>query len=193
MLTGFPPNRPQVLPSYASTFTSDHEKYLAEWLKGRKIVLEVGSGIGVITEYLARHADLVYACDPWTREKYRDGKSEQIGEHPFDTFCVNCWHHRLKIIPIHGSVEEVLPWMAKSDIRLDAICLDGAHQFEGLREHIKLVQAFYPDVEIIGDDYMWTFKSDMPVFRAVQSVLSDGFSLEEHGQMWKLIPNNHAK
>lgn len=188
MYIGFPFERPQVMPSLASTFTPDHERFIKEWLEGRKIVLEVGSGIGVTTEYMARHANLVYACDPWKEEQFKDGKSTAKGDHPFDIFCVNCWHARLKIIPIHGRVETVLPWMAANDIELDVIYLDASHQFAELTAHIELVRQYYPDSVIAGDDYNWSYQADMPVFRAVNKASSNGYHLTCSGPMWKLTP-----
>ena len=171
-----------------ATLTDHHQKLIFDQFSDKPIVVEVGSGIGRVTEFLAGVCAMVYAIDTWEHIVGPDERTQQLDETPFETFCINCWDSRLKIIPVHAKSLVGLEFLKSKGVKPHAIYLDGSHQYQGLLDDITTANSLFPGVPIYGDDFMWQCGSDMPVYRAIAKAIADpGFTIYTYaGGLWKL-------
>jgi hypothetical protein len=161
-----------------ATLTQDHISWVelvASKIQGKKIAIEIGSGIGKITEVLSNSCEMVYAVDPWVTTSGPDERTQQLDSTPFETFCINCWDARLKIIPVVGLSQVCIPWLDSRGVNPDLIYLDGSHQYEDFIEDIRLISESFPTATIIGDDYTWGYKTDRPITRGLTYAESIGY------------------
>lgn len=171
-----------------ATLTNHHQKLILDQFFDKPIVVEVGSGIGRVTEFLAGVCAMVYAIDTWEHTVGPDERTQQLDDTPFETFCINCWDSRLRIIPVHAKSLIGLEFLKSKGVKPHAIYLDGSHQYQAIVDDIITANTLFPGVPIYGDDFMWENGTDMPVYRALAKAIElthltlDPFS----GGLWKL-------
>lgn len=161
--------------------TPEHSDFFNTFLKDKRVIIEIGAGIGKITDLLAERVDLVYAIDQW-EALAGDERTAQTVEDCFEVFCINCWDSRLKIIPVEGWSKIVIPWIAEKGINPDAIYVDGSHTYTGFIADLLMCAEHFPNAILFGDDYRW---GDMSIYIALQNFSEKGYEITPHvGGMW---------
>ena len=107
---------------------------------------------------------MLFAVDIWPSnsdefEKYCDKKYiDQLKNHLpalYESFLVNCWDHKEKIIPLKMLTIEGLEKIHSLNVPLDMIYIDGCHYYEYVKNDIETSLRLFPDAVIYGDDYNW--------------------------------------
>lgn len=194
MNIGFPQSPISGAASIDAYYTDGHLKFIQDMVKRHnlRIVVEVGSGIGRITECLAENLDLVYAVDLWVQnlDPQVDQRTQQRHHMSFEAFCINCWDFRSKIIPIQGKSDVVMTYLAEKNVKPDALYLDGNHTTKGLRHDIETAQTLFPNAILFGDDFSWNNGITEPINFAVTKSAETGYSAFCTGaEFWELVPN----
>jgi predicted O-methyltransferase YrrM len=157
------------------------EKLIKE--KDPKVVIEVGSWLGLSTRHIARTMrkdGVVYAVDHWLGSPNEDNSSFDL-PNLYRQFLSNVIHENLtdKIIPIRMSSYEASRTL---DVKPDLIYLDATHDFYSVYEDLC---NWFPFVQghgvLCGDDYLWGY--DLPVQRAVH-LFAQLRNLTVHADGW---------
>jgi predicted O-methyltransferase YrrM len=100
---------------------------IADWVRGRKVIAEIGVFEGFTTAVMARAADpdaTIYAVDPFFRGRLGVSWSERIARHGLRSFVRR---GRVKFVrTLSDQVGEQVP------ARVDFTFLDGDHSLEGI-------------------------------------------------------------
>jgi predicted O-methyltransferase YrrM len=152
-----------------------------------KIVIEVGSWLGLSTRYIAGKAPnaTILAVDHWKgSSEHQQQKFEQILPLLYDTFLVNCWHLRDRLIPVRQSSVRGMQEIAKCGVFPDVVYIDADHSHEAVVMDLEAALDLFPDTTIIGDDFNWPGVES--AVRYVTSRRNRQFSVT--GVAWQLLP-----
>ncbi len=163
-----------------------------EWLIRRsnvKIVIEVGSWMGLSTRHLAKtipHDGVVYAVDHWMGTPNEDNRGFDI-PNLYRQFLSNVIHENLthKIIPIKMSSLEASQTLK---VRPDLVYLDASHDFSSVMLDLILWFPFVKGHGILcGDDYFWAhdpYNGGGPVQRAVDTFARENNLIVHNDGLW---------
>lgn len=149
----FPKEKPKVEKKICGWFNSTNSAYLRMMLnKNVKYVMELGSWLGMSARTMADFAPnaTVICIDHWKGSiEHQDIFFPEL----YETFLVNCWDYKDRIIPIK---EESIVGMKKvyeSGIKPELIYVDASHEYEDVKKDIQTAKKLFPDAVICGDDY----------------------------------------
>ena len=155
----WPSEKPHVLPNEHGWFHNPEKvKALESLIKpNMNILCEIGSWLGQSTRVLlnAQPTAYVLSIDHW------EGSSEHnITQFPFlpvlyETFLVNCWEYRDRLIPIKANSIDGLQIIAKYNIKPDLILIDASHKYQDVLKDLETAYQLFPNAIICGDDYSW--------------------------------------
>ena len=154
-----------------------------------KVILELGSWKGVSTRLLAgvaKGADVI-AVDTWrgSEEHTDDTEVKNMLETLYDTFLVNCWDYRDRIIPLRMTTLEGMENVADAGVQPDAVYVDAAHDTHSVLVDTETAVRLFPNARIIGDDFSWKSVAD-----AVQIMLEkNGWAYGWYENTWWLQRN----
>lgn len=158
---------PKVQPSVLARSSSEHRAFFQKVTAGDRVIIELHSGIGRITDLLVENVNVVYAVDHWQDDDV------------FDTFCVNNWDNRLKIMPIFGLSNIVMPWLKEKEIKPQIIYINFKDS-KTFASDLEVASLIFPDAWIMGDNYRG---GDMSVYMGLQN--QNHYQIQEHpGGMW---------
>ena len=102
----------------------------------------------------------------------------------FETFLVNLWDHRDRVIPIQADTTLGLSTLDSYGVSPDVIYLDADHEYASVREEIRLCRKFFPGATLCGDDF------DDPNFPGVVKAVLDSAlpNLMSNGRCWLSAP-----
>jgi hypothetical protein len=183
----WPPEMPTVEKDGHGWFREQNVKVLQKQFDSPikpRVVIELGSWLGLSTRFLAERAETVIAIDHWEGgPEHHASKWEAIkGRLPtlYETFLTNCWHIKDKIIPLRMTTEEGLRVCAKEGVVPDLIYIDAGHDFENVTNDIKVSKELFPDAMLVGDD--WERNG---VHKAVMNYVYDkDITLNVYGCVW---------
>lgn len=154
----WPPLPPNVPPRLHGWFSDRHRRWLSRYLGPEtQTIVELGSWLGKSTCWFhdaAPHA-VVLAVDHW-------GGSSEHRRHPewrawlptlYETFLVNCWDRRERIVPIRLSTLDGLQLIADCGVRPDLVYVDAAHDEESVFLDTVTAGKLFPATRLTGDDW----------------------------------------
>jgi len=124
------------------------------------IIVELGSWLGMSTRLMLEAAPnaAVISIDHWQGSIEHKDNPKIMEKLPtlYETFLVNCWEYRERLIPIRSSSNDGLKVVYDSGIRPDLILIDADHTYEGVLFDLVLSDLLFPTSLLVGDDYGWT-------------------------------------
>jgi predicted O-methyltransferase YrrM len=131
-----------------------------------QVVIELGSYAGKSTRFICQHAPnaLVYCVDLWSNEfleqelghNYNRSGNSKIPYNLYDTFLVNMWREKERLLPLKMLTTEGLKMLSEAGVKPDLIYIDAGHDYEPVLEDIRLSLEYFPGAIIVGDD--WDYK-----------------------------------
>ena len=154
----FPPQRPQVSPQEHGWLAAETADALQRHLStSTRVVVELGSWLGRSTRFLARCVPqaTIIAVDHWlgSEEHHTDEAYRRYLPTLYETFLVNCWPDRERIIPVRLSTLEGLSLLSQLGITPDLIYMDAAHDYQSVRRDLQTALHLFPMTSIVGDDW----------------------------------------
>lgn len=174
---GWPDERPQAEPDPAGWLCTDTKRNLDKCLADNpKTIVEIGSWLGKSSRYLADNSDaIIYCLDTWKGSKeHHHPKHAHKLPLLWETYCVNNWHLKERIIPIRGMSIDGLEHLYREGIDVDFFYVDGSHEYEDVIADLRYINQHWPKAKIVGDDYKWS---------GVQSAVHQ-FAKESKRRMW---------
>lgn len=136
-----------------------------------KIIVELGSWLGSSTQILldlAKNA-CVISIDHWKGSaEHQSNPKYSILPILYETFLVNMWNYKNRLIPLRMSTLEGLELLHDLGISPDFFYVDAAHDYESVLKDLDKIYQYWPKAIITGDDWAWNHKNwNFPVRRAV--------------------------
>lgn len=120
-----------------------------------KVIIDAGSWLGLSAWHflhLAPNATVI-CIDTWMGSAEHQNKD--ILPVLYETFLVNMWDYRDRIIPIRLNSMAGFWEIYKHLIKPDLIYIDMAHDKESVIRDVDIAHRTFPDAQICGDDYTW--------------------------------------
>jgi hypothetical protein len=130
-----------------------------------RVILELGAYLGKSTRFICEKAPKarIYTCDLWCNDYLEeslghnylrtDNQKDRRKYQMYDTFLVNLWHERHRVVPMKMFTLQALEWAFHSGIKPDMIYIDADHDYEPVKRDIELSLALFPEAIIMGDDW----------------------------------------
>lgn len=151
-----------------------------------KVVVELGSWLGLSAKWFVNNCPnaAVICVDHWegSREHHKNPNYAQFLPTLYDTFLVNMWQWRDRIIPVRSTSVEGLKEIHSLGVKPDLVYIDAAHEREPVYQDTKTAIECFPDAQIFGDD--WPMP---PLQEGVRQALAEhGLShrLKHQGRIW---------
>lgn len=156
---GFPKTKPEVEYDPAGWLCGDTKKNLLRAIKQTDptVICEIGSWLGLSSRFLVNESDAqVYCLDHWQGSiEHKHEKHAHKLPLLWETFCMNNWSYKERIIPVKADSEDGLNWLFREGIEPDIFYVDGSHEYEDVKRDIIFISEWWPDAVIVGDDYIW--------------------------------------
>ena len=151
-----------------------------------RLILELGSWLGLSTRFLLKHAPQarIISVDHWRGSPEHHANPDLARWLPvlYETFLVNCWGYRQQLLPLRMDTQAGIDRVASAGLAPDLIYLDADHSYEAVQRDLRSLLACFPKAIIVGDDWDWEGVQRAAAEIAQQS----GRRLETHGVGWKL-------
>lgn len=175
-LFSWPTQKPSVGPDSHSLF--GNAPYMIDILKkvpNECIIVELGSWLGASTRFLLQQKPdgFVIAIDHWKGSPEHNNVPDFQSRLPrlYETFLVNCWQYQNRLIPLKMTTVEGLEVIYKSQIRVDFIYVDAAHDTESVLRDIRLCFEYFPSAVLTGDDWSWpTVRKAVEIFASEKNL-----------------------
>lgn len=155
---------PDEKPDVPSRMHGWHKKCVAKMFRRfitseTKVVIELGSWLGEsATDILKRNDDLTLICvDHWkgSEEHHKNEKCRKMLPTLYETFLVNMWEHRDRLIPIRSTTVDAMTLLFDMDLTPDAIYIDADHSRPAVAIDLDAALRFFPKATTMGDDWKW--------------------------------------
>ncbi len=153
-----------------------------------KLVVELGSWLGLSTRFIADHAPraTVVSIDTWegSPEHKTQERFQKLLPRLFETFQARCWDYRERVVPLRTNSLDGLRRVAEAGLNPDLVYIDAEHTYEAVSAELKLARELFPHALLCGDDYDWS-----GVRRAVNEFATNtGLVVDRHGARgWRLL------
>ncbi len=154
------PNMPYNKKIRLGWFTANNQvllqKYLNNVCKGKSIVIEFGTWLGVSANFIADNIsnNSTLICVDWWKGDTSIGTREDEDE-LYKRYIDNVWNNRKKIIPVRMDGRKAAEYISKLGIQPDLIYLDMGHSYEEVIGDLDIITKSFPKVIIVGDDYLY--------------------------------------
>ena len=195
----FPKQKPSVAYDLHGWLGDGNQLLLKKYISnGTKLVFEFGSWLGLSANHIlglkANMEDFKIVCvDTWEGDwsiKQTDKYNDRL-QKLYDTFLVNMWSHRKKVIPVKMDGREAMKMLYDMGLRPDLIYLDMDHSYESAKGDLQLLMHYFPDTIILGDDiFYWA-----GVARAVKEIVFEHkiANVEINKNCYALVPAWYSK
>jgi len=123
------------------------------------VILELGSWLGLSTRLLLNMAPqvTVICVDHWRGSQEHHANEEFRQKLPtlYETFLVNLWEERKRIIPVRLTTLAALEEIHQCQIIPDLIYIDASHTYRDVYADISTSLRLFPRSVICGDDWSW--------------------------------------
>lgn len=164
----WPSIKPSVKPNNHGWFVNQVQlKNLLQ--PSMKLIVELGSWLGNSARFFLDSVPgaVILAVDHWRSDIYPSSRQDIAEILPvlYETFLVNCWSYKERLIPMKTTTLEGLQEIAENGLVPDFIYIDAAHDYESVTNDLEKAWELFPGSVIAGDD--WLFGKTFPVRRAV--------------------------
>jgi hypothetical protein len=162
----WPEHPPDVPKDMTGWFHKGKQALLSEVVpQDSKIVVELGSWLGQSTRWWLKHCPkaTVIAVDTWLGSCEHIRKKAHILPVLYETFVVNNWEFRDRLIPFRNTSLAALNFVHHLGIKPDVVYFDSDHSYWGLRAELETAGELFPEAIFVGDD----FEEGNPVDKAV--------------------------
>jgi hypothetical protein len=185
----WPEEMPDVPPEPELGQLSDGTRQILEQHVPResKLIVELGSFLGLSSRFLLNHAPNAkfLAVDRWTplERHYEIPQIHHVLDRLYETFLVNCWDYKDRLIPVRAETSEGLHQISQQGLTPDVFYVDSDHSYEAVSRELNLISQLFPSALIVGDDYDWE-----DVRRAIADHCRlNGRRVVENGVGWRLV------
>lgn len=122
-----------------------------------QVLLEIGAWLGQSTRVLldANPDAHVISIDHWKGSQEHSGFRYTFLPVLFETFLVNCWDFRDRLVPVRETSLNGLEIVAECNVQPDLILVDASHEYQDVLKDIETSHRLFPNAIICGDDYNW--------------------------------------
>ncbi len=158
LITGWPREKPSVLPRMEGWFGQSNKDFLSCFVGEGDTVIEVGAFLGLSTLWLAEKvgkSGRVVTIDTFEGnwEHKVDPALATVLPLLWETFVVNCWDMRERIIPVRADAKDALPYLHTAGFEPNVIYIDGSHLYDDVVRDLALTISLWPKARIVGDDF----------------------------------------
>lgn len=156
----WPQHRPSVAEDHHGWFSKNgHIAFLRQFVGPKiQVVIELGSWLGKSTQWFFRHCPnaMVFAVDHWrgSAENHRDDETARKLPTLFETFCVNMWPDRHRVVPVKESTLEGMDALKRFGVSADLIYVDAAHDQDSVFSDVVTAWRLWPGALLCGDDWV---------------------------------------
>lgn len=183
----WPDQPPDVPPDPHGWCSGDHRFALREKIgPTTRAIVELGAWLGASTRMMLglAPAATVISVDHWKGEPFMNGlrETQQRLEAAHETFLVNQWQHRDRVIPIRSDTLGGLHEVHSHGVAPDLIYFDSEHTVECLSAELALARRLFPEAIFHGDDWR------MPDVQTAVRIFADqhGYKIRDRGNAWTL-------
>jgi hypothetical protein len=155
----WPVERPTVPGNLTGWFHGDNRRVLASLLSDRtEIILELGSWLGLSAAWFCEQSPnaTVICVDHWRGgAEHQQEMFADILPVLYDTFLVNLWPHRDRVIPVRRPTVYGMSEVASLGITPDLVYIDASHARADVAEDVEAALRYFPRASIVGDDWTW--------------------------------------
>lgn len=156
----WPDKKPDVPPRMHGWHNKSVTKMFRRFITSEtKIVVELGSWLGEsATDILKCSDSLTLICvDHWkgSEEHHKNKKCRKMLPTLYETFLVNMWDFRNRIIIAKKKTIAALGILYIFGCEPDAIYHDAAHDEISVFEDLDSCIRLFPDARLMGDDWKW--------------------------------------
>lgn len=153
-----------------------------------KVVIDGGSFMGQSAWHMSKCAKnaTIIAIDHWQGSIEHQKNYKEILPVIYETFLVNLWDLRDRLIPVRSSSIEGMTEVASLGIVPDLVYIDWSHDVKSVEDDVSCAISLFPDSIICGDDWTWS-----NVREGVRLAVSrfPGFNIQSFNTCWKLVKN----
>lgn len=128
-----------------------------------KILVEIGAWLGQSTRILLDSSNanaVVISIDHWKGSNEHQGNRFAFLPVLYETFIVNMWEHRERLIPIRENSLTGLQVIDVVNLKPDLVLIDASHEYEDILADLEMTYKLFPNARICGDDYNWMAPKD---------------------------------
>lgn len=197
----FPNEKPNVKPDNHGWFNAHMAKFIKPFITSdTKVIVELGAWLGSSTRWLCENSTAtIVSVDHWKGSIEHQGRKDVQDKLPtlYDTFIVNCWEYRDRIVPIRSNSTTGLHICKDLNIIPDLIFIDASHEYEDVLKDIQTADELFPKATLMGDDWSWKnrrLNGRFTVREAVKDFAKQTkISIYEDGRCWRLDKKQERK
>ncbi len=200
LITPWPKKKPDAAPSDHGWLVQGTKNMLTKHLRpNMKVVVELGVWLGKSTRFFLSQCPnaTIYSVDLWDAKhltQWAESKHPHLvaaAKRPLDTFLVNLWKHRDRVIPVQMDSIAAIAKLKEAGVEPDLIYLDTSHTYPATLHEVRAIKAAFPDVQLVGDDWLWgnNRRHRLAVQRSVNEyvALNPQWAVEVDGNGWALV------
>lgn len=184
----WPMEKPQVAPCEHGWFHPIHEQVFAQLLSDEtRVIVELGSWLGKSATFFLQQAPqaTLLCVDTWTGsiEHVKDARFRAILPILYETFLVNMWEYRDRLIPIRLPSVPGMWEIRKQDVPVDVVYVDASHEYEAVLADLWTAAHLFPEATIVCDDFADPFPGVKRALRAFAQYFQHGWQASIYGQI----------
>lgn len=152
--------------------------------KETKVIIDGGSWMGLSAWWELHCAPnaTVLCIDHWKGSREHRKMQDTLAV-LWDTFCVNLWDFRDRIIPMKTDSVAGMQEVYDLGLKPDIVYIDWSHDPDSVFRDVSTALKLFPDAEIIGDDLVWSS------VRTGLDRIRDAFPIriEERHVAWRIV------
>ncbi|HUF64235.1 MAG TPA: class I SAM-dependent methyltransferase [Verrucomicrobiales bacterium] len=157
------------------------------------LILELGAWLGQSTRWFAgfRPAATVVTVDHWqgSPEHFHDPAVAGVLPVLYETFLVNCWKDRDRIVPVRAATIAGMEELVRLGIQPDFVFIDAAHDEESVCADLTFCLRHFENAVIAGDDWLY-YEVAPGVLKALQCPQARGRRLWVWNNVWGVFPGD---
>jgi hypothetical protein len=188
----FPEEKPNLKEDHHGWFSDDNKSFLKNIISDNTSkIIELGAWLGNSTLWFCQNSKAtIYSIDHWKGSKEHQGRKDVKDKLPtlYETFIVNCWDYKERIVPIKMNTIDGLRWCKSNNINPDMIFVDASHEFEDVILDLEECMTLFPNAMVTGDDWNWKNKSQNRRKTVQEAVVYFSkkyrYKITENGRCW---------